>query len=1071
MGSNVTPDNLRGFLVPSKAFTKDSIWTAQSSFTQKNPRAGVPEAQQVGTNMQLKTIGEQTQDITITTQLGGVSGVNARYSWTDASSNEYGRDWKNILSQWDYLVYSASAATEHVHSDVVESVNGTLYFVSERTNATGTTKSIIVYKKERGGTVSSLSTLKTYSAGVAPSNDAHPAIELMSDGSLVVAYFNYTTATEVNITVHRSYDNGVNWQTITTRGLVDNLDIDPTNGYTIKDMRFARNHTLSLWVELVLNSGTNKNRVAQYRCGNSALAFQLVDQISATGDGQFHSIRPVVFPDGDVGCVYIDSTTSIKFRRIPNASIRLSSTDWSSQAKVVYSGGPTWANSTASELQNGDLAIWYQDGRCFIFAREYNTGKIYGFLSDDKGDTWNAIAGGYLPLIGDGLVFDSGAAAMEFDHMVATPFEGRSAILAHANNSLHILYFGGYSTIGYPALVENPNEYQYSRWETTYTPTATPDTSADWATTGAGTQAINGNGLDISTSSNIRYYNTYGGGFPADFTEAWMIRFRVQVVTGSNKTQDYIAFKATQDDTTNSRMLNIRFAAASFDIRDNAGVLTTVTWDTTIDTEFIIVWLAGTAKVSYRHVGTSHAKDWTTYSATIPTYATGAGNTLEWGHITLLVGSLQSYWREFHVSTGAPTGDTTDIPYNPAPYPEFGEYSYIDGGLRITTVSSPARGEDAYLIEPRYDYPLNNVFHQVALSPRLMWRSDADNATENIAWYEDPVVAATSKNYHLNSVFGLYLGNINWRVAVLQKWDGVGWITLMSVDTSTGLQSTFERAGNAIQCDTTGTDFYLHNNEARGWRAIIDDGLGGSEFAVKIKQSTEGVWGKNTDTKRAILMIDTDLTDPSTLPTSGDIKLIPDSVCLVIQSEDDATGGEFAYRLSIPAQETLEGYFQIGSMVYGSLVFVAPQYQRGRVISYEPNIQQQETLDGMFYARKMSNGRKNITVAWTEPVDSTKLYTKDPDYWQMSSTLGSHPVANYGAAPLNMMGIAEQLSGTDPLIYLPVIEKDNDTQTINRMMNHLYCRIEGGVSIESVLGEEEESELWIVASVNLVEIE
>jgi hypothetical protein len=70
-----------------------------------------------------------------------------------------------------------------------------------------------------------------------------------------------------------------------------------------------------------------------------------------------------------------------------------------------------------------------------------------------------------------------------------------------------------------------------------------------------------------------------------------------------------------------------------------------------------------------------------------------------------------------------------------------------------------------------------------------------------------------------------------------------------------------------------------------------------------------------------------------------------------------------------------------------------------------------------------------------------------------------------------MMGIAEQLSGTDPLIYLPVIEKDNDTQTINRMMNHLYCRIEGGVSIESVLGEEEESELFRVASVNLVEIE
>lgn len=1068
MGSNVTPNDLRGFLIPSKSFTLGSLWDAQSSYTQKNPRAGIPEAQQLGTNMQLKTIGEQTQDITITTQQGGVAGVNARYTWTDASSNEYGRDWKNILSQWDYLKYSSSAAVgTYTHTDVVEDVDGTIYFVSE-IQTSGNNYSIIVYKKERGGAVTTLTTL--YNAVVVSTNtDAHPAIELMQDGSLVVAYFNYTTATQTNITVHRSYDLGTTWQQITTRGLIDNIDIDPTSGYTINDMRFARNHTLTLWVELVLNTGTNKNRVAQYRCGNSALAFRLVGSISSSAEGYFAGIRPVVFPDGDIGCAFLDAADGLKWRRIPNSSIRLSSSDWASQEVVIYSGGPSWGNLVSSEIQDSDIAVWYQDARCFVFAREYNTGKIYGFVSDDKGDTWNAIAGGYIPVIGDGLVFDSGAASMELDHMVATPFEGRSAILAHANNSLHILYFGGYSTIGYPALVENPEDFQYSRWETTYIPTATPDTSSDWATTGAGTHAVNTNGLDISTSSNIRYYNTYGGSFPADFTEAWMIRFRIQVVTASNSTQDYIAFKATQDDTTNSRMLNIRFTATNFVIRDNAGVLTTVTWDTTIDTEFVINWLAGTAEVSYRHVGTSHAKDWTTYTASIPTYATGAGNTLEWGHITLLAGSLQSYWREFHVSTGAPTGDTTTIDKAYAPYPEFGEYTYIDGGLRITTQSSPARGEDAYLIEPRYDNPIDNVFHEVALSPRLSWRSTDDTAQQNIAWYIDPVVAATSKNYNLNSVIGLYLGNINWRTGTLQKWDGVGWITMMSIDTSTGLTSTFERAGHALQCDATGTDFYLHNNEARGWRAELTSG--GIDYLVYIKQSTEGVWGQNTDTKRAILMIDTAKTDPSTLPTSGDIKLIPDSVCLVIQTEDDATGGEFAYRLQIDVQDTVEGYFEIGSMVQGHIMMTAPQYQRGRTLSYEPNIQEQETLDGMYYARKMSNGRRNLSIAWTEPVDTTKLYTKDPNYWQLSSLLGAHPIANVGDSPLNMMGAAEELSGTQPLVYLPVIVKDSNTQTLNRMMDHMYCRIQGAVSIESVLGDEEDDELFRVASVNLVEIE
>ena len=94
MGSNVTPDNLRGFLIPSKSFSLSNIWDAQSSYTQKNPRAGIPEAQQLGTNMHLKSIGEQTQDITITTQQGGLSGIDARYSWTDAQSK-----WKASRSR------------------------------------------------------------------------------------------------------------------------------------------------------------------------------------------------------------------------------------------------------------------------------------------------------------------------------------------------------------------------------------------------------------------------------------------------------------------------------------------------------------------------------------------------------------------------------------------------------------------------------------------------------------------------------------------------------------------------------------------------------------------------------------------------------------------------------------------------------------------------------------------------------------------------------------------------------------------------------------------------------------
>lgn len=126
----------------------------------------------------------------------------------------------------------------------------------------------------------------------------------------------------------------------------------------------------------------------------------------------------------------------------------------------------------------------------------------------------------------------------------------------------------------------------------------------------------------------------------------------------------------------------------------------------------------------------------------------------------------------------------------------------------------------------------------------------------------------------------------------------------------------------------------------------------------------------------------------------------------------------------------------------------------------------------MFFARKMSNGRRTASIAWTEPIDTTRLYDLNPDYWKVSNTAGAQPVANYGD-PYLMNGIFRYLSNKEPLVYLPSIPKDPslDQVLLNHREEHMLARTTGEVSVESVIGEERVSEMFRVATVNLEEIE
>lgn len=1058
MGTNTTPDRIRGLVVPTSNITKKNLWLSESNFTEMNPRAGVAKATQPYTGLVLEMAGEQAETIDVETVQGGLPG-QASFKWNGEDNVELSQTPNNLMTDWKYLTY-LTTPNQVLDFDCIGTSDGSMYFVTE--TEASSLYTISVKKQKRDGTIQSLKTFVTTTLASAPAETAKPSITQLKDGSLLVAYFAYTGTTEVNLVVWRSYDEGQNWKEISRRGLEVPLTVGPTN-FSIETTNLVAVDDYVLLTMSTFNNVSNAfgNANRQYISRDQGTTFKLV----GSGGETFHMLSTVALPQGKVGFAYLSDNDTISFTRIahPGVNFGFSSYQYVKQIEVFSGGGKSFCTKTVNQLSGGALTSWYQDGVLYISVLDTN-GVMYGFQSTDLGDTWDFVAEDNSPNIDEGIMYNP-SSAVNLDRLKATVWEGRAVILCQTNRSLGCMYFGGWSSVDFPGLVPQPDRNQYHGWYHNWFHNQVPSTSTAYTTTGTGSHTIIQDGVRLITSGNVKYYTYQNTVHPDMFYS-----FRMKMVSGASLSQDYTAFHVTSASAINSYTLKIRFRTSGFLIRDHNTIHSTVSVDMTNPHEFLVFQDRTDVKVYYREWDEKQAKKWTEISVTLGTQAPGAPGVIEWGHLFSPTLSTQSIWSSFHISEGGIGTPGEEV--RGGVYPIYGEYTYLDEGLLMTSKEAPARAGDIYTIESRADYPIDNIFHQVALSPRVMWRNQEDDVREEIAWYMDPVVGSTARSLGLSDVLGLHLSGINWRNATLQAWNGSSWNDIVRIDTSEGLTGTFRRYGATLVANSSTRAFSLHHDEGRGWYAQLESG--GTTHLVKIKQNTEGIWTTSL-AKSPTILIDTDLTDPSTLPAAGNIAIMPTSITLVAELfNGSGTPGEYALRLSIDRQFTVEGYYQIGTMVQGSVYFMAPQYQRGRTITHSPNVETVETLDNMFYSRKLSEGSRTFQVAWTEPVDTRTIMNLDPDYWQFSSSSGAQPVANYGDAPFSMLGMCRYLANQTPVVYLPAIQKSNgsdDIQVFNRYHDHSLVRPSGDVSMESVLGEEGVDEMFRLATVTFVEIE
>jgi hypothetical protein len=1059
MGTNTTPDKMRGFIIPTSNITSDNIWAAQSTFTEQNPRAGIAKAQQDFTGLTLSMAGEQAETITVQSVQGGLPGVSGAFVWHGEDEIKLDQSANNVITDFKFLK-NGSLSFPVYDFDAVATDDGTLYFIHHSQAAGGNL--IAIRKQKRNGSVENVQTLLLKNDS-SLSAYARPSIAQLKDGSLIACYFDYTASDRVNLNVWRSID-GDNWTLTAKNALIDSyILVGSTNVHIDTTSLIVSDDTVTLLVgsrSKVTTAGNNG--MVQYISRDSGMSFYTLGNY-----GEDHAF-PVgcALPDGQTGFAYLSGTGTLSFIKIPYPGIAAARGSYTTDNEVeIDDGNVTYATETGTVLQNGSVAMWYQDEKIYVAAKS-TTNEIYGFVSKDLGENWEQISQSNSAAIEQSTMY-APESATTIDRLNAVLWEGRPVIMVLTDYSLGAIFYGGYSSVIHPGLVTGPSFNQFSGYERNWFYNQLPDTSNHFTVTGSGSASLLNEGLKISTDATSKYYTTVD-----DISPERIYRFKMRVDSGGDTGDNKVAVIIESSDATASYTLILRFRPSGFTVRDHDTQYESITADMTNTHEFFVFQDKTDVFVYYREWDEKQAKKWTELIVTLGTTASGGNNQVRWGHIAVHGFPIVSYWSEFHIGQedfGSPHQDARGCLY-----PSVGKYTYIDEGLLLGVKDSPARADDQYIIDARSDFPVDNIFHEVALSPRVVWRSKNDTTNERIAWYTDSVIKATANSLGLSDVVGLHFSNINWRTATLKQWTGASWEDLIDIDTSSGLSGTFKRYGSTIVPNASAKEFYLKYNEANGWRAELTSGQ--NTYIVKIKQNSEGLWSNANDAKQATLVFDTNLTDPSTLPTNGTIKLLPTSCTLIAELfhgiEQDV--GNSALAIEIDSMDTLEGYFQIGTMLIGNVYFMSPQYQRGRSISYNPNVTSYETNDGQYYARKMSDGRRTFNIAWTEPVDTRSIHSLNPDYWQFSNQSGAVPVAHYGDSVFGMMGIQQYLTETTPVVYLPSISKNTSEDPIeffNRYHNQVMVRINGSITMDSVLGEEETDEMFRLATVNLVEIE
>ena len=1084
MGSDVSPDDLRGFGLPLRLST-ENLWTAQAGYTQAGPQAGVPQPQGDYT-LRLASSGAQAADkqLRIRTQRAGNPGPEgAAFVWKNEADTYWrGRDIQQI-SAWDTLDYTTLATAASSDPDALTLPDGTVVIARQKLLASA--YRVRITYQSPGST--SWTFLDAYTSSTLPTDGYHPAMCLMPDGSIFLAFWVYdNTVNEAQIQTMRSTDGAATWSTVSTFALDAPLDIQSSEGIGNDGFEAQRIRMSEANGQVLL--------VARRKANNSSLSERngYIQAVSIDGGGRFATVEAVT-PTGSLwgaqsvltvgGQFYVMTVTA----NAQISAMRMSS-GFEKISALKTAGFLNISQSFDLELDEG--SAWVDDDGTIWFIGQESGGNQAMFMlqSIDGGDTFRLVGGGNNLAVGAEW-FSSGDGGVHPVNFVGTASAGRQVIASGwdadvstaGQHSTGIIYLGGYSTVTLPGVQAYASSYQRLGWGQTWLPLDKPDdiSSGPWTLTGTDTATLASGALTINTSSQQTCYGANPSGSVAD---GCVVRMSLTAVSGGSTSTLARGAKVRLADGSSDYEVALRISTAGMRLVDNnsganLGEVSDIAPSGGID--ILLAMTGGKVAMFYRAKSVAADRVWSvgpqSSSLTNNSGSPAANNSIEWGHCAS--GTAETSWEELHYrfdqsySPAMSTGFSNPADLFGRSYAGVGAATYVDGGVRITAIDGAAREGETYNIDTRYRYPIDRIFWTESQSPRVGWRSTADNTSTLIPFLLNANESSPGSSTQgiLGDMLILHMSAINFANFTIEYYAGGSWNVAATVDTAlTGGTWNATRTSNTITMPTGGSNTsksHLFQNECAGWTAKIGSSL------YRIARNAPGVLAAGNGSNFKRVRLEVEGTTGST--EVGALELWPDSVTVAINLRGIQGS---AWGVRIAAEHTVDDDYRIGQLMLGRAFITGYQYARGRVMTYEPNTPTTITADGVLRGRKVGPGGRLLRFAWTDPVDGTATYgtNTSPSFITGSTSAGSLPLASRADVGASLEGMFREIGQHQPFVYLPRVPRSTSTGTdvivLNRRQQHMAMTLTTPVELESVLGSEDSSEIFRVASITAREI-
>lgn len=1085
--------------------TTDSIWDAESSFSEAGPTPGIPEPDSTRTRQVLQAQGQQAGDKTyeVRTQWGGdPEPGGGAYVWklsTDPANGYRGQDQPNSISGQKIIDQEDTVALPDVRidqGDVLVTSTGAIIVVYDRGLVTGAGTTLVKFARwdpdtrlwTTDGTVPDTAQVTRLPDG------ASPCLAEQEDGTILLYHF-VSTTTEVQIRAHRSVDDGVTWTMIQPFAIRTSLLI---SAHTVRRVRVgALNGQVLLMVWTLVSGAEN---YIQYASANES-SFTFIEAGAALAVFRFQDI---VTTTAGIHVYYANAQPDqIQLKLIPDPFKPLSK----------YEEVTVYSNLQLIFSLEGDLTVWVDDSGTFYAGfRDYSTtstplATIARSFDGTTAGSFEELGAAATALRSD-VWYRSGGINDHPMDLAGAYHRGRHLMLCRHDlqatgsqygdygQTLYLYELGGYSTVTLPDTKLFQSDDRQTSWYQVWTGTEAPS-QVGWVfggTAGDVTVLPDQGWQHKSTASTALWSEVP----TTTVVEGLIVRAKVQVATGGSRVADDVSLNVRLDDGVSAYEVTLRFDTTGFVLFDthlpgNIGAAATIDMTNAFYVDVMVALTSSDVRVWYRLIdmntadalGPNTDRVWVEGQSGVPTDggALATTNLISFGNRATTTST--STWAQVMYAQGTWTalglaqGQSNPDDLMPRTYAGLGLQNDLRDGLSITAVEGGTVRGDEWEIAPLFDFPIDAIFPAAEPSPRIPWRSKAATpiVQQIIALAFDQTLLGTANSDPTCDTIGLGLAGINWRTGTLEGYDagGAGWVVLASIDTSDGLTLNSTRVGATIVPGViAGTDApYLTEQEYAG--SIVE--LSSTVFR-EIRHHPGGVWDSAKGGRLgAIALKGVDGTEPA----SGVFRILPRNVVILV----NLLGAQYAgYRLVIDSQRTLQGYAEIGAHVLGPAHIFGLRHSVGSSNSVMTPTDIHDLPDG---SRRMVERRPvGRLVEWSFS-DGVSISEQggvigelpDPDYAKLSTTAGALPVASSFGGPLDFPGLyAAVLGARHPVWLLRRIEQatdpSEDVKILNRAADIVYGIFTSEVirteNIYGIPGEAEGGEIVRVGTVTLEEL-